>query len=387
MQRRARGRDALGGRSWDPHAEASAISALIEAELIEITGDDWLGTLRLAEDLPPPPPVPYDFEEALMPPTEDLEQPGPRLDAVLGDVAALAAAFAAHPPRRTLAGSLDVATMKRVGRLLADPGLTERGRLQDGDPRWLRALRLAELLGLVEQHEIDRQLRPTPALREALERPMAERYDDLLRRGTDPDLHPLLPPLRAALRQADTQAVDELIFLELLAAQHRDVLHSPWGQIGVRLYPQLPGELPLPYTDEAFAWIEGQAFEAVRDRAARLGLLRIAPGVFAATAAGRAWAGLPPVQAPPKLVLSPNLELLAPPGALPPWDRYRFEQLAPAVQRDVVDRHRVTRRSVRQWLQRWTIDDGLALLETHAAHGVPDNVSTTLRSWARAAEA
>lgn len=385
VQRRARDGVALGGRCWDPHGEARAISALLEAELIELSGDDWLGLVRLAPGLPPPPPVPYDFEEALMPPPDDLEAPTLDLLAVEGDLAALAAAFAAHPPRRTLAGTLDVATLKRVGSVLADPGLAERGRMDAADPRWARALRLLELLDLVEQGEIDRLLRPAPSLREALDRPVAARMHALLCHAVDPDLHPLLAPLRAALRQADDQAVDEVIFLDLLAEQHRDVLNAPWGQVGVRLYPQLPGEPPLPYTRETFDLVEAPSFAEVQERATLLGLLRAAPGVFAATAAGRAWAELPPAAPTPRLILSPDREILAPPGALEPWDRYLFEQLAPAAQRDVVDRHRLSKPALSRWLRRWTLEDALELLRAHAAHGVPPNVEQTLASWARAA--
>ena len=76
---------------------------------------------------------------------------------------------------------------------------------------------------------------------------------------------------------------------------------------------------------------------------------------------------------------APEPRVIAPPGA----ERIRDNYL-----KGGTDYLRVLDAVLRlQSLQRRELEARLALLETHAAHGVPDNVSTTLRSWARAAEA
>jgi hypothetical protein len=385
IQRRAVDDVFLGVRAWDPHAEAPAIEALEAAGLIAAAPGDSpprMGLYRLAPDLPDPPPVSYDFEETLMPPEEDLEAPESSLSAAEGDLAALAAAYRLYPPRRTSKGTLDVATLKKVGRRLAEEGLAASGRLEDAAPRWRRAQSVLEILGLLEEEPVSRTLRVSPALQDLLDRPAHERFQSLAERVIDADLRPLLPPLRAALAQADDQAVDEVIFLDLLAEQHRDILYSPWGQVGVKAYPWLPGEQPRPYDRDGFDAVEARAVEHVLKRLARLGLLRRAPGVFAATDEGRAWAGLAPRVPPPGIVVSPDLAVVVPPGALPPWERHLLERFAPAVRRDVVDQHRLDRRSFRAASAELGEGALLGLLERRAAYGVPPTVRDTLRAWA-----
>ena len=44
----------------------------------------------------------------------------------------------------------------------------------------------------------------------------AARLDRLLARVLEPDMRPLLPPIRAALKAAGTEAIDDVVWLELL---------------------------------------------------------------------------------------------------------------------------------------------------------------------------
>jgi len=386
VQRRAVDGIIPGIRAWDPHAEARLIQALEAAELIAglPTGDapDGLGLYQLAEGLPPPPALVYDFEEAFMPAPDDLEGQPTTLASAEGDLAALAASYRQHPPRRTVKGTLDVATLKKVGARLADARLAATGRLSEAHPRWLRAQAMLEVFGLLEQHPISRELWVTDDLRAWLDHPAGERYQRLALKVVDTDLRPLLPAIRAALTGAVAQAIDEVVFVDLLAEQHREVLFSPWGQVGLRTYPRLPGEDARIYDRDGFDHVEGHVLSHVLRRLARLGLLKTADGVFAATDEGRAWAGVAARHPRPPMLLSPDLSLVVPPGSLEPWERYLLERFAPATLRDVVDQHRLDRRSFRRFLTEARLEDALALLERRTAHGVPDTVRDTLVAWA-----
>ncbi|MCK6525974.1 hypothetical protein L6R49_31615, partial [Myxococcota bacterium] len=111
----------LGTRAWDPHADAAAVDALVNAGLITALDEESLprwGRYRLAPGLPDPDPVPYRFEEAVMPPPDDLSRRGPSLLALEQDLAVLLAGAAASGVRRTVEGHPDVAGARRLGRRL-----------------------------------------------------------------------------------------------------------------------------------------------------------------------------------------------------------------------------------------------------------------------------
>lgn len=316
---------------------------------------------------PEPPAGPYDFGEAVMDPVEDLAPSGPALGGLLEDLAVLAAAMTLTPPRLTVDGTLDVATMRRIGRRLHDPGLGERGRVGEAAPRWSRALRVLLAMGWVRFDEISRVSALTEGLRALLDQPAPARLDAVARRLVDPEQHPLLPPVRAALAQAGEGAVDEVIFRDLLASQHREVLFAPVGEPGRQTYPRVPGDAIRLYTRDAFDAVEGAALHLALDALGAAGLVRRAPGVFAATADGQRWAGLegPPR---PRVLVGGDLELALPPGALEPWERYLVELASHPVARDVVDRLRVSRRDLERAAP-WIPAPALrTLLERRAAH-------------------
>lgn len=367
-QRRARQGKVSALRTWDPHLETPAVQELVAAGLLlPPEEEEDPGSFRLAPALPPPPPVPYALDEALMPPPEDLGPPGPSLSGLLEDIAVLAAAWTLTPPRLTVDGTLDVATCKRIGRRLLDEGLAARGRVGESQPRWSRALRVMTALGAVRFADITRLAEPTPALRALLDQPLTERLDQVARRLVDVDEHPLLPAVRAALAQADTLAVDEVILRDLLAEQHRDILYSPWGAPGRHTYPRVPGEALRLYDRDAFDELEGAALDRTLTALEAAGLLRRAPGVFAATPDGRRWAGLPE-PARPALWVGGDLELVVPSGALEPWERYLIELASHPVSRDVVDRLRVSRRDLERARGHIPPEELLALLERRSAH-------------------
>lgn len=386
VQRRAHEGFVSGASAWDPHAEARPLAALTQAGLIvPLSGQaDPAGPWQLHPQLPPPPPVAYDFDDARMDPPEDLppSYDSPSLDA---DIAAMAAALRRHPLRVTHALTPEVAGMKALGRRLADPALARSGRPEQGDPRWRRALDALRLLKVLAVEEISRELSPNAALPGVLALPPAERLDLLVRRALDPALHPLLPPIREALRQANGQAIDAVIFQDLLAQQHRDLLFSPWGQVGIRTYPRVVDDPIVPYTRDSFDDIEGAAIARALHALGRVGMLRLAPGVFAASGEGRQWAGLNPGPRPP-IHVTPDLEIVVPPGALSARERYLLEQLAHPLSRDVVDRFALRRADLVRWLEHHTLDEALALLSERAAHGLPSAVAHALRGWAETAE-
>ncbi|MCK6525669.1 hypothetical protein L6R49_30055, partial [Myxococcota bacterium] len=271
----------------------------------------------------------------------------------------------------------------RLGRRLADPGLSRAGRLADASPRWQLAVRVAEALGLWEHDPFTRALLPAQRVERLLSQGPSARFDGLARRVVEQDARPLIPALRAALRAAGDQAIDEVVLRELLFEQHRDVLYAPWGQIGPRFYPCPPEATPTLYDDDGFEEIEGRLLTRAIDSLARLGLVLRAPGVLAATAEGRVWAGLDPSGPIPRLLLSADLELVVPPGALPPWERLLVELATSPVSRDVVDRLRLGRADLERCLGYVPVSTLLELLERRVGHALPPSVVEALTLWAR----
>ena len=379
LERAARAaRDGLvrGGHAWDPVHEATHVDALTMAGLVTwAEGELRAGTYRVHPDLVVAE-VPYDFEEAAMPPTEDLCEARPGPIALLHDLAALSAALAHHTPRRTHAGTVDVSTAKKLGRRLGDTELAATGKLSG---RWLRALGALEALGAVEMDPGTRRLHLEPGVDELLRGDTAAAVERLVTRLVEPDLAAWMPAVRAALRTAGPDgAVDELIFLELVGEQHRDVVFAPWIVDGVTVYPALGGR-KLPWTDEAFEQVEGPLLEELLGVLVRLGLVRRAEGVFAPTPDGVAWATGSLAAASPVWVSS-DLEVLVPPGSVTPWERYQIERLGRCLGRDVVDRYRLERVGLEQWLRTHELAEALDLLRRRAP-GLPASVTDTLQAW------
>ena len=384
-QRLALGDEVLGSRVWDPLFHRRHVQSLLGSELIHALPTDleapW-GPYRLHPDLPPPPAVAYDFEEAVMGITDDLSAPGLSLEALLHDLASLTAALARHAPRRTHAGTLDRSTAKKLGRHLGDELLAAEGRFEAGD-RWVRALRALELLGAVSMDPATRVLGLEPGMEDVLAGSTADAMDRLVHRLVDADLHAALPALRASLAQAGDGAVDELIFVEELCEQHRDVLHGPWHRDGVDVYPGGEDTEAIAFDDEGFERIEARQLHALVKLVERLGLVRRADGVFSATDDGRHWATGEAAHRPPVWVSS-DLGVTVPPGAITPWERFQLERLGRCVQRDVVDVYRLERAGLVSWLATHDIDEALALLARRCP-AVPSTVADTLRDWARSA--
>ncbi len=386
-QRRANDGTVLGGTVWDPVGEAQWVDALCAAGLLEplpTEAPPRLGPYRLAPDLPAPPPVAYDFTEAVFDAPDDLEPAAPSPDDLLGAIAALAAGLSDVVVTRTLAGPLAKAPLRRLAKRLALGEAARTGRLQDAGPRWTRAWALAEGVGLFETDTVTRAVTIEPQLDGFLAGEAAARLDRLLARVLEPDMRPLLPPIRAALKAAGTEAIDDVVWLELLAEQHRDILFSPWGQVGRPCYPAGPGEVGIPYDEDRFIQLEGRLAEEVLGVLAKVGLVRRAPGVFAATPDGLAWAGAPPPPRSPVWVTS-DLEVVVPPGALSPADRLDLERLARCTSRDVVERYRLDKSTLASWLRAGSLEGALDLLARHTP-AVPVTVTETLTSWSRSVE-
>ncbi len=382
-------RHALGGvvhgiHAWDVQEDRSAVRVLHRLGLLRVlSGETYAGRYQLHEDLPPPPAFPYDFGEALMPKPEDLAPAGQGALALLHDMAALAAALAHVMPRRTLRGDLGRADARRLGRRLGVVDLARDGRFQD-QPRWTRALRALELLGVVGMDPIERRLGLDLGLERILAGSSAQAIDGLVCRLADRDLHVGLPALREALRQAGEQALDEVIFLELLREQHRELVFPAWQRQGVRVYPTLEGEALREFDERGWERVEAPMLRRLLERVERLGLVRRAPGVFAASADGRVWAAGRQGQRPP-VWLTSDLELVVPPGAVTPWERFQLERLGRCLARDVADRYRLEREGLVQWLAFHELEEALALLERRCV-GIPATVRDSLRAWAVEAE-
>jgi hypothetical protein len=369
--------------AWDPLGDADAVRALLGAGLLQaIPEDDGAPSesrVRLHPDLPAPPPIDYAFADAIMSETDDLDAPAPGPVALLHDLASLAAAIEHVRPGRTHAGAVTKADGKR---LVARLGTPSDAPLED-HPRWGRALRTLEALRVVSMDPITRELHLDLGLEATLAGDTPEAVDHLLLRLVEPDLHGVVPAVRAALRQAGDQALDEVVFLELLRERHRDLIFPAWRRDGAAFYPLILGELPRPYDHDGFEAIEARMVRALLGRMARLGLVRRAPGVFTATPDGRVWAGAGVSPAPP-LWVSSDLEIVVPPGAVTPWERFQIERLGRCLSRDVVDRYRLERRGLETWLATHELDEALALLQRRCP-AVPRAVHDTLTSWARAA--
>lgn len=385
-QRHARDGVVLGSRVWDPVFDGAPVRSLQGAGLIEALSSEleplW-GPFRLVEGLPPPPPVVYDFSEAVMPRVDDLSEPGASLSQLLHDLASLTAALSHHRPRRTLAGSLDLATVRRVGKRLGEERMAA-GEAFERFGRWARALRVMELLGAVSMDPISRELALEPGLEEVLEGTTAQAMGRLVRRLIDGDLHAALPAVKAALAEAGDGAVDEMIFVEELCAQHRDVLHGPWHRDGRDIYPAGGDAEALPFDDEGFERIEARQIHGLLKRLDRLGLVVRADGVFASTPDGRVWATGEGGAMPPVWVTS-DLGMTVPPGSVTPWERYQLEQLGRCTRRDVVDTYALDRKGLERWLASHEVDEALELLARRCP-GLPSTVRQTLEDWARSAE-
>lgn len=375
----------LGMHAWDPLTDAPSVRALHGAGLIEELPDEapiaptipYLGRYRLHPDLPPPPPIAYDFVDALMDETDDLEAPRPGPVGLLHDLASLAAAIEHTGPRRTHAGTIAKTDAKKLGTRL---GVSLQS--VEDDERWGRALRGLEALRVVSMDPLARELHLDLGLETTLSGDTADAVDHLVHRLLEADLHGVVPAVREALRQAGDGAVDELVFLELLRDQHRDVIFPAWHRDGALWYP-LVEDRSRPYDDDGFTKVERPMVGALLGKLSRLGLVRRAPGVFAATADGRVWAGVRAIAAPPVWVSS-DLEVLVPPDAITPWERYQLERLSRCLGRDVVDRYRLERKGLETWLSTHDLDEALEVLRRRCP-ALPATVEDTLASWARSA--
>jgi hypothetical protein len=382
-QRHAVGGEVLGGQAWDPEADAPAVRALHAAGLlVQVEGEVYGGRYLLSPGLPPPPEVAFDFADALMPETEDLPPPGPGALSLLHDLGSLAAALGQVCPRRSHAGPLLVGDARRLGRQLGVASLARDGCF-DAHPRWVRALTALEALGAVAFDPLTRALTLEPGLEDLLLGETPAVVDRLARRLLDPDLRLGLPALRAALRQAGEGAVDEVVFLDIVREQQREVLFPAWQREGRAVYPLAAGERPVPFDGAGWDAIEAGILGKLLARCERLGLIRRAPGVFAGTPDGRLWAGAPTGPQPPVWIGS-DLELFVPPDALTPWERFQVERLGRCLARDVVDRFRLERDHLVGWLGTHELSEALDLLRRRA-RALPRAVEETLCAWAEGA--
>ena len=140
-------------------------------------------------------------------------------------------------------------------------------------------------------------------------------------------------------------------------------------------------EAPRPLDDEGFEAVEMPMIRVVLSRAERFGLIRRAPGVFAATADGQLWASCTSTPRPP-VWISSDLEIVVPPLAISPWERFQIERLGRCIHRDVVDRYRLEREGLVAWLASHDLEEALALLRRRCP-AVPSGVVDTLDAWAR----
>ena len=370
-----------GKHAWDPENDGEAVRILHGAGLIDDVPDDgsepYAGSYRLHPDLPPAPQVAYDFEDAAMALTDDLEAAKPGPLGLLHDLASLAAAIEHTHPHRTVAGTIAKADGKRMMTRLAATGDL------DADPRWGRALRGLDALRAISTDPATRAVHLDLGLETTLSGETPDAIDALARRLVEADLHGVLPAVRAALSAAGDGAVDELVFLDLLREQHRDVLFPAWVRGGLDVYPIVDRETPRPYDDAGFEKIETRMIGALMGKLVRLGILRRAPGVFAATEDGKVWARVGSIPSPP-VWISGDLELIVPPHAVTPWERFQLERLGKCLARDVVDRYRIERKGLETWLSTHELVEALNLLHRRCP-SVPKSVEDTLRTWARSA--
>jgi hypothetical protein len=384
-QRHARHGLVSGQHVWDPREDAAAVRALHGAELITALPDEaepLHGSYQLHPDLPAPPPFPYDLSEAVMPRPSDLPAPGPGTVDLLHDIASLAAALSHHQPQLTHAGTPDKATVRKLGRRLASPAVASSGDLNT-DPRWSRALQALQALSAVAIDPNDRRLRLEPGLDLTLEGTTAEAVDRMLHLLVDHDLQAALPAVRAALDQAGDGALDEVIFLDELALQHREIVFARWHRAGGWVYPNARGDTWLPFDRDHFDLVEAPLLRALLRTLSRVGLIVRHDGVFAATPDGQLWARGANPHAPP-VWISSDLEVMVPPRAVTPWERYQLERLSRCLSRDVVDRYTLERAGLETWLATHDVHDALDLLRRRCPT-VPSTVTATITSWAASA--
>lgn len=373
----------LGRQAWDPEHDGAHVRALCGAGLmmaVDTEAAPYSGSYRVSPDLPPAPIPDYDFSEALMPETDDLEEATPGPFVLLHDLAALAAALLRVVPRRTHAGAITKADARKLGRRLGDATLATDGNLA-AHPRWQRALRALQALGAVSTDPLSRELFLDLGLEQTLAGEATEAVDRFVHRMLERDLHVLLPAVRSALHQAGDGAVDELVFHDLLRSQDREVLFPKWRRHGLDVYPALPGEDLRPWDHDGWDRTEARMVSVALSKIARMGLIRQAPGVFAGTADGRAWAA-PAGTVPPTMWVSSDMECIVPPAAVTPWERFQLERFGRCLGRDVVDRYRLERDGLAHWLVHHELPEALALLRRRSP-AVPVSVVETLEDWAR----
>ncbi len=380
IQRHAVQGEVVGLQTWDPIFDWEAVRTLLVMGLLEaVVGDPpRIGRHRLSPGLPEPPPIPYDFSDAFFAPPDDLAPARPGPAGILQDAASLAAAILHVEPKRVLAGGLSRADSRKLGRWLGDAALAQGAVLEDC-ARWGLALRALEALGAVSMDIMDRVLRVDLGLEGTLAGSITEAVHRFVCAVLDRDLHPVLPAIRAALRQAGDDAVDEVVFVDELRIQHRSVLYPRWDRDGETVYPMAAGERPRSYDETGWEKVESRAIERALSRLARIGLIRRAPGVFAATEDGQQWAAERDAPRPPVWVGS-DLEIIVPPHSLTPGERFAVERLGRCVRRDVADRIRLERESVTRWLAWHDVDEAVGILLSRAP-GVPRSVVETLLAW------
>ncbi len=366
----------VGPHAWDPEADAAALRELQGAGVLHhATGT---GRWTLARGLPPPPALEMEVGDALMPPTDDLADGRTGPVALLHDLASLAAAIDHNTPARTHAGTIARADVRRLAARLASDTL-RRGAGLEADARWARALRGLEALGMVTMDPIERTLHVDLGLDDTLAGDTPDAIDRLLHRLADPDLRPGLPIVRSTLLAAGADAIDEIVWRELVRDHHRDVLIVPRRRGGGLVYP----DEETRFDDAGWEQVEGRMWDRLLDLLERLGVVRRAPGVFAATDDGRRWAGVR-IHPPPPVWVSSDLQVIVPPDGVTPWERFQLERLGRCLRRDVVDVYVLERAGLVAWLRWHDLDEALALLARRSP-AVPPAVVEALTTWARQA--
>lgn len=384
-QRYAHDHEILGLTCWDPEHDAGAVRALVTHGCLLAMPDDrphLQGRYRVNELLPAPPSRAWDFEEAVMPRTDDLEPPRTGPVTVLDNVASLAAAIGRVGARKTRKGAISRPCGKRLGKQLGDTALQQHGEIREC-PEWDQALRALELLRGLTTDPLSQTLHLDLGLEQTLRGTHPEVIDRLMRQVLDRDLHAWIPPIFAAISEAGEQAIDEVVFLDLVREQARDLVFHPWSRDGVAVYPHVEGSRQLLFNDDGWELIETDLFHATLHRLAVFGIVQRAPGVFAATSEGRIWARATE-HAPPPVWVSSDLQLTVPPHSLTPWERYHLESFTRCSSRDIVDRFVLEREALVSWLSTHELDEAIGILQRRCP-AIPSSVAQTLESWERAA--
>jgi hypothetical protein len=232
---------------------------------------------------------------------------------------------------------------------------------------------------MVTMDPIERTLHVDLGLDDTLAGETSDAIDRLLHRLADPDLRPGLPLLRSTLLAAGADAVDEVVWRELVRERQRDVFLVPRKYGAALVYP----DDATPFDDAGWERIEGRMWDRLMELLERLGVVRRAPGVFAATDDGRRWAGVR-IHPPPPVWVSSDLQVIVPPDGVTPWERFQLERLGRCLRRDVVDVYVLERAGLAAWLRWHELDEALALLARRAP-AVPPEVVDALTTWARQA--